>query len=181
MYLTTDLYNLIAQKDTTIARNTIFAEIFGNGFIGSVNYDRLFFISENKFSVRGGMIYLPSFLTFNSYSFVIPLGFSVLLGQKHHYELGLGLTYVNNIENQYDRAGNNHFSKSVFAFARVLGYRFQKNDGGLFVKVGIDGVFRVVEFNDEFKKARNRFNKKEPPITPYFGFSIGYTLKNFEK
>ena len=101
LFLILSANTLQAQKDTTIARNTIFVEFLGNGLIGSINYDRLFFIGKNKFSLRGGLLYFPLNPRIHGNNFSIPISFSFIKGKKHHYECGLGVTYLNGFNTDY--------------------------------------------------------------------------------
>ncbi len=96
---------IVTQIDTIlqIKKNTVFAEIGGNGIIYSINYDRLFDVSEKiKLSSRIGIHYTNSFPLQYYKTLCIPVEFSGLYsisGQKHFLEVGLGFSYLNN----YDR------------------------------------------------------------------------------
>ena len=53
--------SLVVKKEpeSEIARNTIYGEVLGSGMYGSLNYDRIFFISNAKFSFRIGGFLIP--------------------------------------------------------------------------------------------------------------------------
>lgn len=71
-----------------IQRNSVYYELAGNGFFsGSVNYDRLFPISNKAgFILRGGIAYYEGILLIGEVN--------LLAGsRKHYFELGFGTTF----------------------------------------------------------------------------------------
>lgn len=91
-----------------IRRNSVYYEIAGNGlFSGSINYDRLFPISNKTgFVLRGGLAYYEELLLVAELDFLVG-------GRKHFFELGFGTTF------HVDRA---------FPLIRA-GYRYQGMKG----------------------------------------------------
>ena len=169
--------NLKAQSDSSIAKNTIFVEGFGNGIIGSVNYDRIIFIKKLKFSCRIGFVYLP---TRNESLYSIPFELNFLKGRKNNIELGLGLTYAygfNSSSSEISQGSNfitkEEYSRAFYFVLKPIGYRFQKKDGGIFVKVNGLILYKAFELNKNYTQRKNEFI-----LGPYFGLSLGYTFKN---
>lgn len=167
-----------AQTDTTvekpaIAKNTVFVEGLGNGIIGSVNYDRLILTDKNKFSFRMGFVYLP-INHVSSYAF--PIEFNFLKGKKNHLEFGAGITYAHGFntdvnDNPYSGL-TVIISKAIYANAHI-GYRFQKETGGVFAKVSGLIFYKSLELNKNYVQRKNEFI-----FGPYIGLSLGYTFKN---
>jgi hypothetical protein len=99
------------------ARNTFYAEGYGNGYnFFTINYDRL--VSSNV-ALRIGL---------NPISVAIPLTASYLigLGGASNIELGLGLTAF--LQSREGITGTGVVGTGI------LGYRYQEPNGGLFFK-----------------------------------------------
>lgn len=169
--------NLLAQSDSSIAKNTLFVEGFGNGIYGSINYDRIFFIKNHKFSSRYGFMFVPIPVSGKNSKFphhyTIPVEFNYLKGQKNHLEFGLGLTYTYAVFTNTTYQGKKEISKAIYAILKPIGYRLQKSSGGLFAKVNGLLVIKTIELNKNYVLSRN-----EARFAPFIGFSIGYTFKN---
>jgi hypothetical protein len=156
VFLSLTNVNLLAQPDSSIAKNTIFAEGLGNGLIASVNYDRLFFIKKQKMSWRAGFSYIP--LKDESPMLIFSFELSFLFGTKHHFETGFGLSYL------YE--GITIEPTAVLIIGRVAGYRFQKPNGGFFFK----GGFSIVLMH---------YFGGDPDFAPFWPhLSLGYSFKN---
>jgi hypothetical protein len=156
LFLLLSANTLQAQKDTTIARNTLYFEGLGNAGLYSINYDRIFFIKKQKLSWRVGFSIIPPDMTPALFTF--PLELNLLFGKKHHFEIGFGLSYI------YE--GTNLRPISVLIVGGLAGYRFQKPEGGLFFKAGVSTIF-LHSIRDDSDFA---------PLFP--NISIGYTFKN---
>lgn len=123
-------YNMsvFSQENITNKKSnhTIFLELAGNTGSYSINYDNIFF-SQNctKFTFRIGFSILPT----KPILILLPLEFNGLLGKsKHFFEYGLGYTPALN-ENKY---------KNLLLVR--IGYRFQKREGGFFLRIGFTPV-----------------------------------------
>ena len=132
-----------------LKKNTIFLEFMGNGFIYSVNYDRLFDVSKKiKMSSRIGFHFTNKF-PFQYYRTIsVPIeisGMYPFYGNKHFLEIGLGLTYLNSND-----LYTNH-TEHVIAFVPRIGYRFQKPEGGLFFKLGFTPLYDWIVLNPNLK------------------------------
>lgn len=157
------------QSDTTLIlkKNTVFAEIGGNGILYSINFDRLFNVSNKfKISSRIGIHYTNTFPLQYYRTFCIPIeisGLYPIYRNKHFIEFGSGLSYLNS----YDRTTSH--TEDIIVIALRLGYRFQKPEGGLFVKIGFVPIYDWLVFNPD-------------PAVPHHswllsgGLGIGYTF-----
>lgn len=125
-----------------MAKNTVYAELLGNGGLYSVNYDRL--VARN-ISIRAGISYwgftygdTPS-SKLSTYSTTIPLSASYLFnfaGTPSNIELGIGSTILiatisaEGIDNV--SGGKVSFSTTGYSMIGVpiIGYRLQPQLGG---------------------------------------------------
>jgi len=149
--------------------NTLFIEIMGNALLYSVNYERLIkFKSKNKIAARIGFHFSNDFNKNIQKITSIPIEFSYLhpVSSKNHYlEFGLGLLYLYDIFIDL-----NHVDQYFFATSRI-GYRYQRRDGGFFLKAGITPLFELFVIN------RDPANIDYPKLYPWAGLGIGYTFK----
>jgi hypothetical protein len=114
----------------TIARNSVNFELGGNGFIYTLNYDRLFFQSDYyKSGIRVGFGVLPlaSQIEESGRAVVfIPIEYNSLFGlKKHHLEVSVGVTYTTFVPG------------SEFWITGRVGYRIQGENGGFFFRAGM--------------------------------------------
>ena len=175
-FLTTILFafimnSLVAQNDPEpFKRNTLFIELGGNSPFYSLNYDRIIVNKINwKLAARIGAMYLydnRSYLeSIRNKNYSIPLELSFLKGKNNHnLEIGIGATAF---FKEYVETTRDNFL-SLASFGRI-GYRYQKNNGGIFFKVGFTPII-------QFKKNMDSINPKY--VYPWAGLAIGYTLKN---
>jgi hypothetical protein len=150
----------IENKKT--AKNTIFLELLGNSIWYSLNYDRIVF-SEKSFKISGriGASYMPPSIHFMAHeydfkTFSYPLQVCFIYGKKHHIEIGTGYTFI------FDEYKDDIFKiyNTPNKYTISLGYRYQIQEGGIFVKVNILKFFPV--------------KKSEIPF--WLGFGLGYTF-----
>jgi hypothetical protein len=126
----TSLAQVDASSTTIIDPNAVYVEFLGQSFAFlSFNYDRLLFKSNPdnyNIAVRCGIgIGLPWYS--------IPVTVSYLSGRKHKLELGAGLVYA--------EGGFDVHEKSIIPTA-LIGYRFQKYQGGFVFRIGITPFFK---------------------------------------
>ncbi len=149
------LLMIVAMSGTILAQappapNSLYAELWGNGLIYSLNYDRLF---SNAIGARVGVSYTaPEMVSLTTFPvmgyYLIGLGSG---GSK--LELGLGLTLILQPENQatsfigqpHDKIRGN----SVLGTA-TLGYRYQRADGGFIFRIGYTPFFGIFSGEKEF-------------------------------
>lgn len=141
------------------SHNTVYGEFLGRGGFYSINYDRLFVVKEKtKISLSVG------FSTLNNFRIhYYPIGLSVLLGNKHHLEFGPGITVV---EGEFGTADFKSVEYQIYSsYTFLLGYRFQKKEGGLMFRPSY-----LVGFSSNDVADRDIYH--------WLGFAIGYTFKN---
>jgi len=143
------LFAFIGATSIHAQANTVYFELFGNGLVYSVNYDRM--VTDN-ISVRAGY----GGLTISNLSYDETLGFinedikitmipllgNYLMGESNHkLEIGGGVVMV-----MVDYSGNvADIDFSIGADGAVptgnIGYRYQKPEGGLFFKASLCPFF----------------------------------------
>ena len=63
----------------------------------------------------------------------------ILLKNPHHLELGLGMTLQRRYNERPNQIDNYFWENIVFGVAR-FGYRYQKQDDGIFVRAGVTPI-----------------------------------------
>jgi hypothetical protein len=148
------LPNLSAQtSNDIIKRNSVYVEFLGSSpMYYNLTYDRLILGKDKmRFSAALGVQYifdLEADGALNS-DFSMSPQFNFLFGSKHYFELGIGAAFP--------------FVQRGVVFPFRLGYRFQKEEGGLFFKA----AFTPIYFPDGF------FGM---PFLPWGGLSVGNTF-----
>ena len=154
---------IFAQKFTSedYVKNHIFFELGGNGFLYSINYERL--VTKN-FSLRGGFGFwfnddiglgTPSG-TFYS----VPITASYLIGEEHSkFELGLGAAFfaAEDATIFFVNLGD----QSDLVVTTIIGFRGSSRDGGF--------VFRIA-FTPFFSTS------SDLKFYPYGGVSFGHSF-----
>jgi len=154
---------------TLTAKNTLFIELGGAAGIASFNYDRLLFEIGEKISVSGriGVSSYSDFYKNTTPDLYLPLDiFGLYAFDVHHIELGLGLTFLNYAARDIDDLGLVQFIRiTEVLFNPSLGYRFQKPEGGIFLRINCTPFIygRPIIFSN------------------WGGVSIGYTIKKIQK
>jgi hypothetical protein len=90
--------NNVHANDSTFhkeRKNAIYAESFGNGMLGSLNYERYFKVKRQLCTVSLGCFVLPITVdrTYSFHTVFVPIRFNFVFGTKHQYLPGIGLTY----------------------------------------------------------------------------------------
>lgn len=140
------------------AKNALYVELLGNGFLYTVNYERLLqddvwlrigFETVNW--TEGGL-----FSEGEHHELVaVPLMVSRLFGSRYgRLELGLGVV------------PNTLTGVSATATA---GFRFQPPDGGFLFKVGFTPVYPFYAYESE-----SDYEEDDPKFLPWFGLSLGW-------
>jgi len=173
--------NCFAQESTDKqqqGQHTIYAEAFGNAFLGySIGYDyALKLQKKHKLSFKCGFGCFPESDGIGGFildylMLTIAPEVSYLYGEKHHLELGVGVTYNAN----YDRLSGKFYSTNHDWFLPFrIGYRFQKDNGGLFLKAAATPFIWFMNHQDT--------ENSEPELwkifIPWGGVAIGYTFKS---
>jgi hypothetical protein len=189
--------NFFSQvKNKSFKKNTIYAELLGQGSLWSLNYERKFAINEmisQTVSVGfttnrnvGDLFLDQSFFNFgNGFYFGSPLSYHLIIGKRSsHLDLGIGLTGL-----YYKGAGWYHdgfctsSSPDIRSFKSYIvpsiSYRFQKNNGGLFFKMSYSPMFSFYQTNNlNFigRSNKNKFFEKKENLILWPGLSLGYTF-----
>lgn len=146
-------YIAIAQNHP----NSIYFEALGNGGLYSVNYDRLF---TDNFGARVGFMYISEidfFFVSEEDLLLIPATINYLLGNKHKFELGVGLVLASVSSTGVFGFESGESSSNVVGTA-TIGYRYQKPKGGFLFRAGFTPLFNSNGFQ------------------PYAGVSIGVSF-----
>jgi len=142
---------------TKTHQNSVFAELAGNAFLGSINYDRitkplLLLSPVFKMSFRLGIAPNPR------EDFSIPLApiveMNLLFGRrKHYFEGGIGLTFFAWNQIDSDKYGNQTTTRNKDLLRTLrLGYRFQKPTGGFLFRAALTPILgdNEVTYSDIF-------------------------------
>lgn len=151
----------ISQNDTKkTANNIMYLEIGGAGGYGSVNYERV--IKSSKLFNLGvrlgaGTYHINDYTTEFNPDIIVPISLNAYYGKTHKVELDFGQVFSNTViadESNFEPDRESDFH-SFFS----IGYRYQKDTGGLVFRCDYTPVF---EFNSYFRQ--------------WFGVSIGYSF-----
>ena len=168
-------------------KHTVYAELFGQGFSGSLNYD-LLFNSEKKWkrSLTVGIIAVPRSIGFGDGAYIgVPVSYNWLFGTKRSFlELGVGLTTQVG-EGSSLESSQKRFSNIYTYFTPKLGYRFQPYKTGLFFRATLTPHVALVNTNFSVRNGNlmtgNSFFQNVMNLGyrafPWFGVSLGYTFK----
>ncbi len=189
-------------KASQTKRNSIYFEAFGQGLYNSFSFDRLYNVDKKiKTSFSAGLTIIPhpEFFVLG-----VPVSYNYIFGQKnHHLELGLGITAmylrqgqinasesvtdINGVTKTNDYIGykNNFYTY----FTPKIGYRFQKNSGGLFLRLtltpsiaGINSIGgteggKLIKQDRETQYFKSAAFFEPYKIFPWAGLSIGWTIR----
>ena len=182
--------------ESSTKKNTIYAELLGQGTLWSINYERMFevndFVSQSLsigFTTRKeerDMLLGHSFFNAgNGNYFGSPLAYRLILGKRNsHLELGIGLTglYYNGA-GWYNDGICRSYSPDIKSFKSYLvptiAYRFQQKTGGLFFKVNYSPMFSFYQtdnLNNTSRINKNKFFEKKNNLILWPGLSLGYTF-----
>lgn len=120
------------------AKNAAFIELGGNSGLYSLNFDRIYFYKEN-FKTSGRLGFAPHFNGIYIEQIYILENNFILFKNPHHLELGLGIT----MQRRYNERPNlpdNYFWENILFSVWRCGYRYQKQEDGLFLRAGITPV-----------------------------------------
>ena len=185
------------QLETSMKKNTIYAELLGQGALWSINYERMFevndFVSQSASvglttnrNLRD-LFFDQSFFDFgNNYNFGTPIAYRLIFRKRNsHLELGIGLTGF-----YFKGAGSYHdgfcmsYSSDIRRFnsyiVPTIAYRFQKKTGGVFFKVVYSPMLSFYQTDNlEYiggRRIKNKFFEKSDNLIFLPGLSLGYTF-----
>ena len=194
-----------------VKRNSLYIEIGGQSIFYSLNYDKLLQKNENfnrSFSI--GVSVIPK-TTLCEYGVSIPVSYNFLYGKtEHKFEIGIGLTPVYTVRHTTQQFGGTVDSEGMMNyggqyvtyvykylshekylyFTPKIGYRYQKQEGGLFFKAELTPVFAGYFFQRRFNEEHvydhsshvtSSLFKNIPfsskSVQLWAGISLGWTLK----
>jgi len=164
----------VAFAQSPAAPNALYAEFLGNGLLYSCNYDRLF---SESFGGRIGVSY-----TFPEGVSIVTLPvmayYLVGLGSgPSKLEFGLGATILLQPERQslsFMAAPDDQLRGTSVLGTATVGYRYQRADGGLIIRVGATPFFG--QFSREIRPSPSTPEEYEDVFRfqIFGGISIGY-------
>lgn len=165
---------VFGQKDSIndIKRNTVYFEFLGNSAtISSVHYNWIFKKAKtHSYDLSLGFGYYPNKNNDLNPSYAFPISVNWSNGLKnHHLDLGFGLTYNSGVIQKRSYVHSKSMEALWLSFR--LGYKYQKPNGGLFLRVGITPLLKLKEFSS-ISDSDNILLK----FLPLFGIGIGITI-----
>lgn len=156
--------------------NAVYSELLGNGFMYSINYDRLIYHDENlSITARAGIT--PGFVSlFRGVGLPFELNALFLRKNGHNAEAGPGFSWFNG-KSTYRNENREVVTSSRYNVCDVtlrLGYRYVQPGGGLIIRTAFIPVFSIV--SPEEVRTQNFFPFGKP-FTPWAGLSIGYAFR----
>ena len=169
-------------------KHAIYAEVFGQGFSGSLNYDMLFNRNKRwKNSFSAGIIAIPRALDFGDGRYFGVMGsYNWLIGGKRNFlELGVGIT--SQLGENYSFYGEGKTLSQLYTYLTPkIGYRFQAYKSGLFFRATLTPQVSIVNTSFGRSGMNNTINTSHTffdnvlnldyPAFPWFGLSIGYSF-----
>jgi hypothetical protein len=145
------------QKIPRTARNVVFVEGLGNGFLYSVNYERFLW---DAVSLRAGFSAWtnnsdPQFIQDN---ITVPILINFLTSEsEHNFEGGIGITIWQNTITSYP-------TRTTILAALRLGYRYQPLKGGFVFGIAFTPLFNPF------------FSRGSSGIEAWGGISLGWSF-----
>ncbi|MBK0404195.1 hypothetical protein I5M27_14460 [Adhaeribacter sp. BT258] len=150
-------------------RNSVYAELLGNGVFGSLNYERLFWIpaSETTVAARVGGLLLEAGQVGGTFEYqMIAVGEVTFFSGKRavKFESGFGVTVYTDSQGYNEAYGH---SGNYWEFIPVLriGARWQPRAKPYLVRLGFTPLF----FGDDSPVYKF-------PVVPFGGLSFGYSF-----
>jgi hypothetical protein len=152
------------NKSSNNHKNVAFIEFGGNGFLNSINYDRLLNPKDimNHISSRIGVGYYKSYKD-STYIKTIPFEINYWRGKLNsHLEFGIG--YTPSFGQRTFRKNNIVYANKSFDYNILIrvGFRYQEKDGRKFFRCGITPIIY-----------RDYFNKGKFKIAPWGAIAVG--------
>jgi len=143
-------------------KHLLYVEALGMGGLWSINYENNILL-KSKFSMgfRGGFstVHLLDYTRKFNPDLIFPVSIHFLYGTTHRIEVGIGQT-ISNIPVAKMENNPVHTRITGFSTGFILGYRFEHQKTGIFLKCGYTPIIE-----------RNKYYKH------WGGISIGYAFK----
>lgn len=173
-----------AQKTDSsrvLPKNSVYVELLGNGILGSLNYERIFWQKNNwRMAGRIGISAFPNLDkdsdNLKYFQYTVPTELSLLYGKNRHFlEFGAGVTlgFMDRLMFTYKRTteingvrvtdtDEHHERYTILVPMFRLGYRYQGKNGFLFRFGLLGGIAKgsIAGGNDLY-------------VFPSLGFSFG--------
>jgi hypothetical protein len=123
--------------------NSLYLELFGNGVIYSINYDKLF---SNCTGGRIGFMFLWGGRDGIAYRdiAVLPVMFHYFISfHNHKIEFGIGPLIALEGASEFEFLGVDNLSSFGIGGTATIGYRFQKEEGGFLFRIGFTPLFGI--------------------------------------
>lgn len=135
-----DDYSLKPPRDyeKKPAKTAGFIELGGNAGLFSLNVDRIYYYEE-KFKMSARLGFAPHFNNIYIEQIYVVENNFILFKNPHHLELGIG-TSVQRRYNERPNEIDNYFWETLIFGTGRLGYRYQKQDDGFFLRVAVTPV-----------------------------------------
>jgi len=137
---------LAQENPTTLTRNALYFELFGQGLLYSINYDyRLtpeigFRAGYSSWTLKPFFLLIAGELKFTSFPLMVNY---LTKGESGHLELGVGImpstVTLQGREILFGSAVDG--KKSVLLGTATIGYRWQPFDGGTLFRIGLTPLF----------------------------------------
>lgn len=153
--------NLNAQDDYALkpprdydkkpARNSGYIELGGNAGFYSLNFERIYYYKE-KIKISGRFGFSPQMHGYYFEQVYVLENNFIFLKNPHHVEIGVGET----LQRRYNEKCNTqdeYFWENLWWSLARIGYRYQKQDDGFFLKIGITPITlqkNACEFNPTY-------------------------------
>ena len=145
------LTGLVANAQSSLAKNAVYLEGFGNGGVYSINLER--YLSQ-RFNVRVGFGYWSSEEEFGgeeTYITVPVMLNSLIGGGNHKIEVGAGVMFGSRkFESGDGFVVRENSNETIFNLTAVAGYRFQKPSGGLLLRAGLTPFLSLNNSEDPY-------------------------------
>jgi hypothetical protein len=188
--LSTLILNAQKMDNVSPARNSIYLEVYGQGFYNAISFDRLYRLDKKiRSSLSAGLTLVPYLTHKYDHLFVIgiPVSYNWLFGKrKNHLELGMGLTWSRRTNYDWNEPSNVELRTiNCLYFTPKIGYRYQNPKGGFFFRATLDPIFvlykdhNYYDYFSKFPQVADYYSEMNTrQLYPWIGLSFGYTLRN---
>ena len=134
----------VFSQDRTKVKNAVYMEGATRGPVYSINYDRIFRQGEKlAYSFRAGFSIYDNTVSF-------PVGINFITGvNEHHAEFSLSV--ISYIDYNVHLVGSSETESDKYIFVNpAIGYRYQKTERGIFLKVAAGPSIFLDPPSDDF-------------------------------